>query len=58
MFTKKDVEEARKLMKKFKVNKGKVLIQFPHGELSVFNIETGKITKVPDGKEIFDKPTS
>lgn len=56
MFTKEDVEEARKLMKKFKA-KG-ALIQLPNGRLYSLNFKTGKTFELPDGKEVFDIPTS
>ena len=53
MISFKAIKEPRKLMKKFKT-KG-VLIALPKAELYFLDFKTGKTTKLPDGKELFDK---
>lgn len=54
MFTIKDVEEMRNLMKKFK-GQGNYLIQFPNNDVCCLDTKTSKLTILPDAKGFFDK---
>ena len=58
MFTKKDIEETRKMMQKYKSKGGQTLIKYSQDGkdyLGILDTITNVISKLPDSDDYFDK---